>query len=138
MMKYFLLFVFIFLGSVLPAQQVNVEKSAQKAAKELSKVYQLDQNQKQAALKANKIYYQQLNTIAALKAENNRRAYLHKLKAIRQGREMNIKKILRADQLPAFEAEQARQKKEYDEKLAALKASGASKEKLELAKIAIE
>ena len=43
-----------------------------------------------------------------------------------------------SDQLPAFEAEMERQHQEYLNKLAALKASGASKEKIELAKIAIE
>lgn len=119
------------------AQRGELKKQIRQDVKALSSLYQLDKEQSEAALAVQERYYLQLEEIASLK-DSDYRAYLHKLRAARQGREFGIKKLLRPEQRPAFEAEQTRQKQAYLDKLAALKASGATKETLELAKITIE
>jgi len=120
------------------AQRSNLKKLIRKDVKELSRIYELDKEQKEAVLVIQEQYYIQLEEIAGLKDSDQYRAYLYKLKSIRMGNQFELKKILRPDQWPAFEAERTRQEQEYLNKLATLKASGATKEKIDLARIAIE
>ena len=134
-----LLILFLLCGSFWTAQAQGGELKRQirQDVKALSSLYQLDKEQSEAAYAVQERYYLQLEEIAPLK-DGDYRGYLHKLRAVRQGREYGNEKLLRPHQRPAFEAEQARQKQAYLDKLAALKAGGATKETLELAKITIE
>lgn len=119
------------------AQMGELKRQIRQDVKTMAGLYQLDKDQSEAALAVQERYYLQLEEIAPLK-DRDYPAYLHKLRSVRQGREFGIKKLLRPEQRPAFEAEQARQRQAYMDKLAALKAGGATKETLELAKITIE
>lgn len=120
------------------AQENNPQKLVRKQTKDLTRLYQLDKTQAETVTTLHERYYQQLAEIAPLKAQGNHRAYLHKLRSIRKGLQFEIRQALRPDQLPAFEAEIRRQEQAYEAQLAALRSGGASKEKLDLAKIAIE
>ena len=119
------------------AQQNNYNKAARQSTKAIDQLYQLDKEQKEAVMNIQQLHFERKAAIASLKTDNYR-VYLHKLKSIREGTQYAIKKILHADQVPLFEAEQKRQQQEYARQIAKLKSEGTPKEKLDLAKITIE
>ena len=136
-MRFLLLAVLCCVFWTAEAQQSEYKKQIRKDVKELTRIYDLDKEQQQKAYIVQERYYLQLEEIASLK-NNQYRAYLYKLKSVRMGQQFGLKKLLRSGQWSVFEAEQAREEQTYQQKLAALKAKGASKEELDLARITIE
>lgn len=137
-MRFLILSLLCCLVWTAQAQDGNDKRLIRKQTKEIVKLYDLDKAQEEAVYGLHQTYFRKLAEIRRLKAEGRQRVYLQKLKSVRMGLQFGIRSVLRPDQHPLFEAERERREQAYLQKLAALKANGASKEALELARIAIE
>lgn len=131
-MKSYIFSFLLVLGFAFAAQAQSFD--AQKATKELTKIYNLSKDQQVEILNIQERKADQLASIASLK-ETDSKQYVAKLKSIRYGTFSSIERVLNNQQLEIFRERQQEFRKKEAMFAKNLKAKGADKGQMEEALI---
>lgn len=127
----------ILLAVGISAQSQTNEKTAQSATEAMTSLYSLDETQVAEMLVIQQRRFRNLAEIESLK-NTDEKLYHIKMRSIRKGTEASIKRILKPEQMPTFNAQVAERRKKESELVKEMKLKGASKEEIQTALLGME
>ena len=132
------LFCMIFALS-LDAQAVEKAKDpkVQAATDEMVALYNLDEQQTTKMYTIQERHFRNLSEIAAYETQDPQ-LFLKKKRSVRDGLEGSIKRMLNEEQMKVFNAQLLERRKKESELIKQLKASGATKEEIQIALLGVE
>jgi hypothetical protein len=127
----------ILLAVGISAQSQTNEKTAQEATEAMTSLYSLDETQVEQMMVIQQRRFRNLAEIESLK-NTDEKLYRIKMRSIRKGTEASIKRILKPEQMPTFNAQVAERRKKESELVKEMKLKGASKEEIQTALLGLD
>lgn len=127
----------ILLATGIFAQSQTNEKTAQEATEAMTSLYSLDETQVEQMMVIQQRRFRNLAEIESLK-NTDEKLYRIKMRSIRKGTESSIKRILKPEQMPTFNAQVAERRKKESELVKEMKLKGASKEEIQTALLGLD
>ena len=127
----------ILLATGIFAQSQTNEKTAQEATETMTSLYSLDETQVEQMMVIQQRRFRNLAEIESLK-NTDEKLYRIKMRSIRKGTEASIKRILKPEQMPTFNAQVAERRKKESELVKEMKLKGASKEEIQTALLGLD
>ena len=131
-MRYSFIILLSLLFSVALSAQDSPSPEAVRAVEEMDARYQLSEEQEAEALVIQERRLRNLAEIEYLK-EQDRKLYLRKKDAIRQGTEASVQRMLNKEQLPILKQAFAERRMRVAELVQKMKEEGASQEEIQMA-----
>ncbi len=131
-MRYSFIILLSLLFSVTLSAQDSPGPEAVRAVEEMDARYQLSEEQEAEALVIQERRLRNLAEIEYLK-EQDRKLYLRKKDAIRQGTEASVQRMLNKEQLPILKQAFAERRMRVAELVQKMKEEGASQEEIQMA-----
>jgi len=137
MMKHAAILALAFLPlSGLQAQDIS-RQAIEAAVEEMAQQYQLDAEQREQAFEIQQRRLRNLADIEALR-EDNYKLYLMKKKAVREGTQASLKRMLREGQMPVLRQQLIERRKKKAALIQQLKEEGAPQETIQLEVLKLE
>ena len=127
----------ILLATGIFAQSQTNEKTAQEATEAMTSLYSLDETQVEQMMVIQQRRFRNQAEIESLK-NTDEKLYRIKMRSIRKGTESSIKRILKPEQMPTFNAQVAERRKKESELVKEMKLKGASKEEIQTALLGLD
>ena len=113
------------------------DPKVQEATDQMVALYNLDQQQAAKMYTIQKRHLRNLSEIAVYESQDPQ-LYLQKKRSVRDGMEGSIRRLLNEEQMKIFNAQILERRKKESELIKQLRASGASKEEIQMAILGIE